>query len=80
MVDDVLVGGALVLQDDGAVVLVQSEGVDPAAVGLAGVMLGSQEADSEQLIQVGLDQVLQGFLERDRFASQFLGFAAGEPV
>ena len=32
LVDDVLVRGALVLDDDGAVVLVEAEGVDAATV------------------------------------------------
>ena len=54
--------------------------VTASLMGLAGVVFGSQEADSKQLIQVGLDQVLQGFLKGDGLALEFLGFAPGQAV
>jgi hypothetical protein len=40
---------------------------------LARVVLGSQEAYPQKLLEVSLDQMLKGFLKRDRFACQFLG-------
>ena len=63
LVDDVLADRALVFQDDGAVVLVQAQRVDPACVGLAGGVFGGQETDAEQGVEVGLDQRLQRLLK-----------------
>ncbi len=53
LVDDVLVGVSLVLDDDRAAVLVQSERIDAAAMLVAGAVLAGQKALSERIL-VGL--------------------------
>ncbi|MBK6714995.1 MAG: hypothetical protein IPG57_07845 [Burkholderiales bacterium] len=78
LVDDVFTHGALVLQDDGAVVLVQAQRVDAARVRLAGGVFGGQEADAQQGVEVGLDQVLQRLFQVGGIALQFSGDAGLE--
>ncbi len=71
LVDDVLVDVPLVLDDDRAAVLVQAQGVDDAAMGLAGAVFGGQEPDPEKDLHLAFHQGLQGLLHCGRLACQF---------
>lgn len=68
---DVFVAGPFVLDDAGAAVFVEAERVDASAVLLAGAVFAGQELNAEEGFEVGLDQVLQRFFERNRLAFEF---------
>src|SRR3954454_286625 len=59
LVNDVFIECALVLDDNRAAVLVNTERINAATVGLAGGILGGEEADTEERIKVLLDQRLE---------------------
>ena len=63
LVDDVLVEGALVLDDDRAVVLVEAEGVDPAAVAGTGGIVRGEQSDTKQRLKMLLDEGLEVLLD-----------------
>ena len=71
LVDDVLVGRALVLDNAGAAVFVDSEGVDPAAVRLARLILAGEEPDAQKNVEVLFDERLKRFLQGNRLAFKF---------
>jgi hypothetical protein len=71
LVDDVLVEGALVLDDDRAAVLVETEGVDPSAVAATGGVVRGDQVHAEQCLQVALDQGVERALDRHRRAGEF---------
>jgi len=73
LVDDVLVDGALILDDDGKAVLVDPEGVDAPPMCLSGGVLALKECHPEQSPQVLLDVHLEGFFERYRGSFEFSG-------
>ena len=70
LIDDVLVDRPLVLEDDRAAVLIEPEGVDAAAVLLAGGVLAGDEANSEERFHVALDEHLERPLQRECRALQ----------
>src|SRR5947208_1910235 len=62
LVNDVLVEGTFVLNDDRATVFIDSERVDSAAMLCAGGIFRRQEPNTQERVQMSLDQGLKGFL------------------
>lgn len=56
---------SLVLDDDWAEILVDPEGVDPAAMGLARHVFGCKERHAEKGVEVLLHEGLEGLFDDD---------------
>jgi hypothetical protein len=78
LVDHVLVGVPLVLDDHRATVLVQPQRVDATLVGLAGGVLGGEEAHAEEGRHLRLDQGLQVFFDGGGAAGKLHGAGAAQ--
>ncbi len=69
LVDDVLGTVALVFDDDGVAVLIDTERIHPPAVG--GHIFGRQEANTEQRFEVLFKEGLQGLFQGRRGSTEF---------
>jgi hypothetical protein len=70
LIDNVLVHGPLVFEDDRAAVFVEPERIDPLA--MCGRELGDWEADAEQRFEVLLEQALDRLFDRIPCAGEFV--------
>jgi hypothetical protein len=66
LIDDVLIQGALVFQDDRTPVFVNAERIYTAAVHLASAVLGSEKAHAQQRFEMALDEQLECLLDGHR--------------
>ena len=73
LIDDILVGSALVLQDHRRAVFVQPEGIDPPAVRRN--ELRRQKAHAKQCFEILFEKGLNGFLDSVCRAGEFIDLA-----
>ena len=77
LIDDVLVRGPFILDDDRAAVLVDPERIDATAVGLSCSVFCGKEADAQEGFQVTLDKRLKWLFNGHGLAVELTDVIAG---